>query len=318
MSEPATGQVISVSAFNRPNNQNSRAAFERFTPDGAPNVELELLVQTRTADLTRLNKQLASELQSMRQLVTELTLERDRAHQADRAKSMFLAAMSHDLRTPLNAIIGFSEMMLHEVFGAIEHPRYTGYIDDIHTSGRLLLDLINNILDLSKIEAGKRDLLREPLDVAPLAENCLSLVARATGGRDVAVDLVTQGSGRIYADELALRQILLNLLSNAVKFTPDGGRVDIAVADSPNGSTLITIADTGCGMDEAGLRTALTTFGQVPNGTCPRTGGSGLGLPIVVRLVELHGGRFRIDSAPGRGTTVHLWFPATPVELHRP
>jgi two-component system cell cycle sensor histidine kinase PleC len=156
-------------------------------------------------------------------------------------------------------------------------------------------------------------LLPQALDAGRIAADCASLVARAAGERDVAVEI--QGDAApVHADELALRQILINLLSNAVKFTPDGGRVAVGIAAAPAGGTEITVADTGPGMDEDGIRTALDPFGQVdgPYGDLRTAAdiGTGLGLPIAVRLVEMHGGRFDIESAPGRGTTIRIWLPS--------
>jgi two-component system, cell cycle sensor histidine kinase PleC len=263
----------------------------------------------RIADLMRRNHALEAEIEKARRVARQLQAERDRAIEADRTKSMFLAAMSHDLRTPLTAILGFSDMMRHGVFGPIEHPRYRSYVENIHNGGQLLLGVINNILDLAKIEAGKRSLAPRLLDGKAIAADCLALVASATGGRDVAVEILADGDGLVHADDLAFRQIMINLLSNAVKFTPDGGRVEVRIADAPDDGTRITVADTGPGMDENGVRTALDPFGQIAGERRLDGVGTGLGLPIVVRLIELHGGRFAIDSSPGRGTVIDLWLP---------
>src|SRR5580658_4180575 len=244
----------------------------------------------------------------------ELARARDLAEGANRVKSMFLASMSHDLRTPLNAIIGFSEMILQEVRGPIGHPKYYSYIDDIHRSGHLLLSLINNILDLSKIEAGKQELAQRVVDGRRIAEECIALVAGQTGFAEIEPSLSIYGDGRIYADELALRQIALNLIGNAAKFTPAGGRIAVSLTRSADGGSTVTITDTGIGMDEKGIRKALEPFGQAGLFARPRGSGSGLGLTIVTRLVEAHGGRFAIDSAPGYGTTVRIWFPGPPEE----
>jgi two-component system cell cycle sensor histidine kinase PleC len=269
------------------------------------------LADWQVADLLRQNRALEAEVEKARRVARQLQAERDRAIEADHAKSMFLAAMSHDLRTPLTAILGFSDMMKHGVFGPIDHPRYHSYVENIHTSGQLLLDLINNILDLSKIDAGKRTLTPQALDGKAITADCLGLVASATGGRDVGVEIRADGDGLVWGDELAFRQIMINLLSNAVKFTPDGGRVEIAIGDMPDGGTQVTVADTGPGMDEDGVRTALDPFGQIAGERRLNGVGTGLGLPIVVRLVELHGGRFTIDSKLGQGTKIGIWLPAS-------
>jgi signal transduction histidine kinase len=260
------------------------------------NAELEKRVRERTEDLT--------------QIAGELAVARDQAEQASKIKSLFLAAMSHDLRTPLNAVIGFSETILSEVFGPLEHPRYLGYVEDIHRSGGLLLSMINNILDLSKIEAGKRDIDPEPLNGEDLARACLRLVRSEIDGKQLKVELTVDPSVQIHADDLAFRQMLLNLLSNAVKFTPVAGRVAIRIVPAVGGGAQVEVADTGVGMSDEGMRDALEPFGKVGAMVARREGaGSGLGLSIVVRLVELHGGSFMIDSAPDKGTTVRLVFP---------
>ncbi|HVJ52870.1 MAG TPA: HAMP domain-containing sensor histidine kinase [Aliidongia sp.] len=284
------------------------AAHQEAEPDGESERQ-ERTQESRIAELERRNAALGEEVEKARRVSRRLLAERDRAREADRTKSMFLAAMSHDLRTPLTAILGFSDLMMNGVFGPVAHSRYQTYIEDIYKSGQLLLGLINNILDLSKISAGKRKLEPRRLDAKTIAEECLALVARATGGRDVTVDILVTGDGTVHADDLGLRQILLNLLSNAVKFTAEGGHVDIAIADGPNEGTAITVTDTGPGMDEDAIRVALAPFGQVAGDRRLAGGGTGLGLPIVVRLIELHGGRFAIVSEPGNGTTVSLWFP---------
>jgi signal transduction histidine kinase len=280
----------------------------------ALNAELEQRVAARTAELTRSNTELLAEIAEKHDLATELARARDQAEGANRVKSMFLASMSHDLRTPLNAIIGFSEMILQEVRGPIGHPKYHSYIGDIHRSGHLLLSLINNILDLSKIEAGKHQLELELVDGKRIAEECVALVAGQTGFDQIEPNLTIQGDGRIYADELALQQIMLNLIGNAAKFTPAGGQIAITLARTPDGGSTLAITDTGIGMDEKGIRKALEPFGQATLTARPRGSGSGLGLTIVTRLVEAHGGRFAIDSAPGYGTTVRIWLPGQPVE----
>jgi signal transduction histidine kinase len=278
----------------------------------ALNAELERRVAERTAELTRTNAELRDEVANKMRLSTELGRARDLAEGANRVKSMFLASMSHDLRTPLNAIIGFSEMILEEVRGPIGHPKYQSYIGDIHRSGELLLSLINNILDLSKIEAGKRELNPMVVDGKRITEECVTLVAGQIGFGNINPKITVNGDGRIYADQLALRQIVLNLISNAAKFTPADGQISVELAHKDDGGSTMTITDTGIGMDKKGIRNALEPFGQPTLLARPHGSGSGLGLTIVTRLVEAHGGRFAIDSAPGDGTTVTLWFPDPP------
>jgi len=335
LAEAACGLVLALAAIvlwrilpqtlTMPSRANLHAANARLEAEirdriaaqatvSALNAELEQRVAARMAELTRSNAELLAEIALKHELTTELARARDQAEGANRVKSMFLAAMSHDLRTPLNAIIGFSEMVLQEVRGPIGHPKYHSYIEDIHRSGHLLLSLINNILDLSKIEAGKHELVPALVDGRRVAEDCVALVAGQTGFAQIEPSLVVQGDGRIYADELALQQIVLNLIGNAAKFTPAGGQIAITLARSPEGGSTLAITDTGIGMDEKGIRKALEPFGQATLTARPRGSGSGLGLTIVTRLVEAHGGRFSIDSAPGYGTTVRIWFPGPPAE----
>jgi len=283
----------------------------------AAQAELEDRMAERIADQIHSNTELLAEIAQKRDLTNQLQQARDLAESASRVKSMFLASMSHDLRTPLNAIIGFSEMILEEVRGPIGHPKYHAYIGDIHRSGQLLLSLINNILDLSKIEAGKYELTPHLIDGKKIIAECVALVVGQVDHVEIEPNLKIQGDGRIYADELALRQILLNVIGNAAKFTPAGGQITIGLSPTTDGR-MLTVADTGIGMDNSGIRKALEPFGQATQDAQPRGSGSGLGLTIVTRLVDAHGGRFTIDSAPGYGTTVRIWLPdpAAPCSHH--
>lgn len=274
------------------------------------NALLESRVAERTADLMRINAELEAEIGTNSRIADELVASRDDALMANNVKSMFLAAMSHDLRTPLNAIIGFSDMILSETFGPINQPRYQGYIVDIHVSGHLLLSLIDNILDLSKIEAGKRDLALDRLDGGFLVRSCLRLLAAEIEEKRIDVTVSVDPTTEIYADDLAFRQVTLNLLSNAVKFTPSGGKIALRIQPAPGGGATIEISDNGLGMSDVGLREAFEPFGRPGAMTARHAGaGSGLGISIVVRLMELHGGSLSVESALGRGTTVRLAFP---------
>ncbi|MGE5548507.1 MAG: PAS domain S-box protein [Solirubrobacterales bacterium] len=233
----------------------------------------------------------------------------DRAEVASRAKTELLANMSHELRTPLNAIIGFAEVIDSEALGA-NHPRYREYVRDILASGRHLLALINDILDVSAIEAGKLMLREEEVAVPDLVHSCLRLIQPKAMETKVEVSVAIQPEfTSVRADERRLRQILLNLLSNAVKFTPEGGAVTLRAFLGADGSGSFEVRDTGIGMDAAGLRKALSPFGQVDTAYTRRHQGSGLGLPLAVSLVEAHGGTLVIDTAPGQGTAVTVTFP---------
>ena len=245
-----------------------------------------------------------------RRMEDALRTAKEAAEAASRTKSEFLAIMSHELRTPLNAIIGFSEIMEHELFGALGDPRYEGYAKDIRQSGQHLLSLINDILDLSKVEAGRMEIYEEVFEMAPMVDSVRSIMsgrAEAAGLR--LVSHVAEGVPDLRADRRMVRQVLLNVLSNAVKFTPAGGRVTVDVGTDDGNGIVVKVTDTGIGMDEKGIIIALTTFGQVEGPLSRKTEGTGLGLPLSLSLVELHGGSIEIESEPGVGTTVTVRFP---------
>ncbi|MBS0242686.1 MAG: sensor histidine kinase [Proteobacteria bacterium] len=235
---------------------------------------------------------------------------RRRAEAANVAKSRFLATMSHELRTPLNAILGFSEVMKAEILGPIENPSYKEYAGNIHESGRHLLHLINEILDLSRIEAGRYELNEEPARLADIVEDChrlLKLRAESKGLRLV-LDL-DERLPQIWVDERAIRQIVLNLLSNALKFTPTGGMITLRVAAMPEGGQLVSVKDTGPGIPKDEIPKVLQAFGQGSLAHQTAEGGTGLGLPIVRNLIELHGGRFELLSELRKGTEVRIELP---------
>ncbi|MBL8703397.1 MAG: MASE1 domain-containing protein [Rhodospirillales bacterium] len=238
--------------------------------------------------------------------------ERRVAEEISKCKSQFLANMSHDLRTPLNAIIGFSDLIRNESWGPVGNDRYREYVGHINESGLMLLGLMNDILDLSKIEAGRRDIQPSALDWRQIVDSCLSMVGPRAVAKGVQVEATAASGVQVFADDLAFRQILLNLLSNAVKFTGPGGRVSVSLGTAGDGATVVEVADTGIGMTAEDIRTALEPYGQVREITQRREPGTGLGLPISVRLAELHGGRLAIDSAAGKGTTVRVTFPPAP------
>jgi signal transduction histidine kinase len=218
--------------------------------------------------------------------------------------------MSHELRTPLNAIIGFSEVMDKQLFGSLGNPRYERYVSDIHCSGGHLLELINEILDVARIEAGHYRITEEPIALPDLIDYCISMIGTRAeqGGIQISTVLEEQGLG-LRADSRALRQILINLLSNAVKFTPPGGRVEVTVRRDQEGGVAISIADTGIGMAAEDIPRALQPFGQLDTSLSRIREGAGLGLPLAKMLTELHNASLRIQSAPGQGTTITLRFP---------
>ena len=229
---------------------------------------------------------------------------------ANRAKSEFLAHMSHELRTPLNAILGFSEMMLRETLGPLGTPRYREYVRDIHDSGAHLTSIISDILDLSKMEAGKTELSERSIDVSETVNACLRLVrARA---RQSKIELDTewhQALPTLRADPRLVKQIILNLLSNAIKFTPENGRVTVWAGVTAEGELALAVRDTGTGIAKQDIPTALAPFGQVGASRTKKHDGTGLGLPLVKSFVELHRGALDIQSRLGVGTTVTVRFP---------
>jgi len=231
------------------------------------------------------------------------------AEAANAAKTRFLANMSHELRTPLNAIIGFSEIISGQFFGELGNGRYLDYSQDILRSGRHLLAVINDVLDLSKSEAGKMALNARPLDMCEVLDDCVAMVREQCA--DAGLTLETSGldhSMPLSGDAAKLRQIFLNLLSNAIKFTERGGKVCLSAAATEQG-VAVTVADTGIGMDPQDVEIAFQPFGQVDNRLERRYEGTGLGLPLTKALVDLHSATIAIDSARGRGTRVTVTFP---------
>ena len=239
---------------------------------------------------------------------SELEESRQKAELADRAKSEFLANMSHELRTPLNAVIGFSEVMQSGLFGPLGSDRYEEYARDIHQSGNYLLNVINDILDMSKIEAGRFTLDRESFDLCPMIKETVSMVSLQAKAKNITMETRISDSLTVFADRRAMKQITLNLLSNAVKFTGEGGRVMVR-ARNMSGAVTLTIEDNGCGIPHAALRKLGRPFEQVQNQFSKNHNGSGLGLAISRSLAELHGGALKIRSREGRGTIVSVRIP---------
>ena len=235
---------------------------------------------------------------------------RRRAEAANIAKSRFLAQMSHELRTPLNAILGFSEVMKGEIFGQHAVGAYKDYAGDIHSSGVHLLNLINEILDLSRIEAGRYELNEEPVSLNRVVEDCHHLLKLRAGNRGITIhELFEPDLPKLWADERAVRQICLNLLSNAIKFTPQGGEIWLKAGWTASGGQYMSVKDTGPGIPEEEIPIVLASFGQGSNSIKSAEQGAGLGLPIAKNLIDLHGGTFALKSKLRIGTEVVVTFP---------
>jgi PAS domain S-box-containing protein len=242
----------------------------------------------------------------------ELINARQQAERASTAKSEFLAKISHEIRTPLNAIIGFSEVMIDERFGPVGNERYAQYLKDIHSSGGHLISLLNDLLDLSKIEAGKLELNFVSVNLNDLVQSCVAIMQeQANKERVIIRTSLPANLPQIVADARSVRQIALNLLSNSIKFTGAGGQVIVSTAINDDNEIVLRVRDTGVGMSEKELQTALEPFRQLATAARWGSSGTGLGLPITKALSEANHARFHITSRVDTGTLVEVAFPAT-------
>jgi two-component system cell cycle sensor histidine kinase PleC len=275
-------------------------------------MESEKRLMATVADLRHSQQKLERQAEEVADLAEKYAEEKTRAEEANQAKSKFLANMSHELRTPLNAIIGFSEIMESSMFGPLGSDKYREYCSDIHQSGQYLLDVINDILDMSKIEAGRIRLDAEPIELEPFLNDAMRVVSGRANDKRLKVTARIGRGIRLTADHRLLKQIVLNLLSNAVKFTPEGGRITIRARATAGGWVSLSIADTGIGIPEDALARLGRPFEQVESQLTKSHQGSGLGLAIAKSLTELHQGTMRIHSTLGRGTMVLLRLPIKP------
>jgi PAS domain S-box-containing protein len=235
---------------------------------------------------------------------------KESAESANQIKSDFLANMSHELRTPLNGILGFTQMMMRETFGPMGNEKYKEYVEDVHHAGQYLVKLVNEILDISKIEAGQQKLYESPVNVADVVDSCVKMGSEQLASADLTLSCkIPQDLSLLIADETRVKQILNNLFSNAIKFTPAGGQITILVKVSDSDQMVLQVSDTGIGICKEDIPKILEPFEQVENILSRSHEGSGLGLPLVNHLVLMHGGTMKIDSVIDQGTTITISFP---------
>jgi two-component system cell cycle sensor histidine kinase PleC len=280
-------------------------------------LESERELMNTVRDLQKSRIALEQQSQRLADLAEKYSREKTRAEEANRSKSEFLANMSHELRTPLNAIIGFSEVMVQQFFGPVGSDKYLDYARDIHKSGQYLLDVISDILDMSKIEAGRLLLEIKPSSIPAIIEESLRIVAPRAQEGEVEIAVKVPKNLEIQADKRALKQVFINLIANAVKFTPEGGRVSVT-AKKLEQKIKIVIADSGIGIPAADLEKLGRPFEQVENQFTKTKSGSGLGLAISKSLIELHGGTLTMESEERKGTTVTVVLPRVAVQAVTP
>ncbi len=303
-------------------------AIRFFTADSADGIPLAILltviflftVTIAQGSRLRFGEMLRNRL-SNEMLNSQLRVARDEALQkrfeaetANASKTTFLANMSHELRTPLNAILGFSDIIANETFGPVGTPRYKEYATDIFDSGTHLLSIINDILDVAKIEAGRMDVEPAHIDARATIEKALALVMPRAAQNRQALTFDVEANAALYADPRAVQQIVMNLTSNAVKFTPDGGRIAVTGGAGEDGGFLLCVSDNGPGIAPALLDRVFKPFNQIDNRYNRQAGGTGLGLSLVRGLAELHGGRAWIDSEVGAGVKAYVYFPPSQVQ----
>lgn len=257
-----------------------------------------------------LKKQKTEAEEALRLKTIELEKAKRDAEFANKAKSEFLASMSHDLRTPLNAIMGFSDIMRHKALGPMGNKQYEEYADYIYESGELLVSLIDDILDLAKVESGKFNLFETPFDTSELTKDLLNMFSTLSDAKNInLVQQVAFPSPYLIADQKSVAQILNNLVSNAIKFTPEGGKIEVSVRTNGQEEICFKVEDSGIGMSNDDLERALQPFEQADSLHARRHEGTGLGLHLCQKLIELHGGRLEMASIQGEGTAATVFFP---------
>jgi PAS domain S-box-containing protein len=294
------------------NGEQSKVVFEttHMRKDGSV-YDVEVHLQMFTEEDPAVFVAIVQDITERKRAEADLLLAAQKSDEANRAKSEFLANMSHELRTPLNSVIGFAEVLSSQPISPLKKEKYQEYASEIRTSGKHLLSIVNDILDLSKIDAGKMELNEEPIDVRDVVHFCLSMTKLMA--EEQGVTLTTEIAApmpKLFADERLVKQMLLNLLSNAIKYSKPGGQVTVQAALAEDSSFNLSVSDTGIGIRSDDIQQALSPFGQVDGSFSRNRGGTGLGLPLVVSLVKLHGGNFTLNSEKDVGTTGTLNFPS--------
>lgn len=292
--------------------------YHAASPDGVPgSYELGLTPMTAGAAFSGY-RGIIRDVTAAERTEVDLIAARQNAELANQAKADFLTNISHELRTPLNAIIGFSEVIQREMFGPLGDHRYREYIADVLESGRHLLNVINDMLDISRLETHQKPLFEDEVDVAEVVTSCLDVIDAHRWDGEISLEkAIPEALPPLWADSHALRQMIMHVLSNAWKFTPAGGAVTVSAGRDDAGGLTVSVADTGVGIAKEHRDHVLVPFGQSERGFARRHAGTGLGLPITKALMDLHDGELRLDSTLGTGTRVDLVFPRARV-LDRP
>ncbi|MGE0746792.1 MAG: PAS domain-containing sensor histidine kinase [Rhodospirillales bacterium] len=304
------GSYVDVDTWSGPIEWYGQPAMVTFSRDVTARLAAERAVEQRMEELEKARESSERQRVQLRVLAEQLKRAKEAADAANRTKSEFLANMSHELRTPLNAVMGFAEVIKEQLLGPVGMPQYAEYARDIYASGAHLLEIINDILDLSKIEAGRFELTEERICVEEVATAVVRIVNGRAEARDIQLAAeLPHTLPDIIGDKRSVKQMMLNLLSNAIKFTPKGGKVTLRAGLDAHEALWIAVSDTGIGIAPEHLEIVLAPFGQVDSALAREHQGTGLGLPLVKAMIERHDGHLELVSKVGAGTTARLVFP---------